>query len=299
VTGAAVVAATGCTLPAPPPPAPEVLAFVLDPWALAVDATTVYVSSGQNGSVVTVPVEGGTVSTLNVRTANPVAVDQQKLYWSDGTGVFACNKSDCAGSTVTVASENAGDIVAAGGTVYWSLAPSGVGSARIMKSDQTGETPGPAVQIATGGRINRFAVDEQNVYWIDQAGETSAIMRASVDGGPATRLTQIDPAPALNIAAGATSVYVTTSDGRLLEVPKAGGSSRVLLSNIGDSSSGLAADDANVYVAGGNGLVRMPAHGGPVTTLVSHLASPAGLALDDSSVYLADPAEDRILKAPK
>jgi hypothetical protein len=295
------LAAAGCSLPPAAPPAPQLLAGVANPYALAVDSTTVYVSKEVGGPVVTIPRDGGVVSTLSIRTNGcRVAVDQQKLYWSDGSAVYACDKSNCPGSTITVASDNAVDIAAAAGTVYWAVqTPGRTGPGRIMKSDQTGATPGAAVQVSMGQWVYELAVDDQDVYWIDDGVTGPGIMRAPIEGGTATMLTRTDAPSTLQIAMDATSVYLTTGDGRLVEVSKADGQSRVLLSNIGDFSIGLATDGTKLYVAGSNGLVSMPAHGGPVTTLVSDVVSPAGIALDDSSVYLADSGASVILKVPK
>jgi hypothetical protein len=297
-----MLAGAGCTLPPATPPAPEVLATVVDPGAVAIDSTSLYVSKVVGGPVVKVPLQGGTVSLLNIRTADDsrVAVDQKNLYWSDGTSILACDKSNCDASTVALAPGSARDIVAAGGAVYW-WTSTGSSGARIMKSDQTGATPAAPVQIATASWPMGLTVDAQNVYWIDGGYPgVPAIMRAPIDGGSSTMVVETDPPSALAIVSDSTAVYFTTGDGRLIEVPKSGGTSRVLLSNIGDFvQTGLTSDGTNLYVAGSNGVVSMPAHGGPVVTLVANLDWPSGIAVDDSSVYVADQSAGVILKAPK
>ncbi len=293
----AVLAGPGCSLPPPPPPEPIVLASVGSPFALAVDSTTAYISSSDVGPLVTVPVDGGKISWSDARRVGgkALAVDDDHLYWSDGTGVFRCDKSSCDTSRTTLAMDDAYAVVVSAGTVYWSTTKDASGQARIMRAD-----PGlPPVQIATGGSIYGLAVDGANVYWIEQSPPRAGIMATSIDGRSTRLLTTMDPSTPFSIALGPDDVYYTTSAGKLMQVSKTGGASQVLLSSLNMFPLGLATDERNLYVTASNTVVSMPLHGGPVWMLAYKLGWPAGITVDQDSLYIADDDGNQVVKVPK
>jgi hypothetical protein len=103
---ALAVAVAGCGQPTLAPSPPQVLASNLVPSAfgIAVDATTVYVSPFDTGPVLAIPVGGAAAIPVGIQAeGRAIAVDEQRLYWSDGSSLLACDKSNCMGSTVILA----------------------------------------------------------------------------------------------------------------------------------------------------------------------------------------------------
>jgi hypothetical protein len=65
-----------------------------EPWGLAVDEAAVYYASQQNGTVESVPIGGGCVTTLGSASggATGVAVDATSVYFTAAAGVYAVSK---------------------------------------------------------------------------------------------------------------------------------------------------------------------------------------------------------------
>jgi hypothetical protein len=296
-------AAAGCSLSSPPWPPPTFMPLGIVPLGLAVNATTIYVSQVEEASVIAVPVIGGAPSSVGISAVNgELAVDDQRLYWSDGSALYDCDKSNCLGSTITLAADHAVDVSPQGDHVFWAAENDSGGMSGIMMADKQG---GAAIQIASAGMPDRLAVDAENVYWIDRGlPAQGSLMKAPIAGGPTTRLAALDSAVLTALALDADHVYFLTGSGQLFAVQKSGGPAKVLLSDLGVAPSGLATDETNLYVTGSDSLLRMPVGGGPVIVLTTDLGTPTRLALGDTragddNVYVGDAAWDAIVKVAK
>jgi len=282
----------GCTLPPAAPAPPPLLAAVPSPMGMAVDWTTVYVARRAQAPVLAVDITHGTVTPVGVEGgAGAIAVDVHDLYWTDDSGVYACDKSNCPGTRITLAGDAATDIAIDSDNVYWSVQnPAGPG--RIMKVGKTGGAPSQVVEF---GSPRRLAVDGQYVYWIDAIG----VLAVPIEGGAPMQLAVLAAPDTTALALGQDLVYFLTAQGQLFQVSKSGGTGKVLLSDLGDSPTGLAVDGQNLYVTGSEMLLKMPAGGGPVYTLAAPLDQPARIILDPQNVYAADEASGIIVKVPK
>jgi hypothetical protein len=281
--------------------APQVLAQMFAPFGIAVDGTNVYVSRATLGPLVTVPVQGGSPADIGVLAlGGALAVDERRLYWTDGSSVFACEKADCAGSTVDLAPRGAAGMTLSTGNVYWTTRDrmTGTGAGQVMKVDKDGGQP---ADLAAGNAPHDVAVDASYVYWIQQAAPAFGVVKTPIAGGASVQLAVTDPVEPMGIALDADNVYFMTGDGKVLKVSKNGGPTIVLLGDVGWFPHGLATDGTNVYVGSNGGLFRVPVGGGPAAWLFPSIdgGTASDIALDDTSVYIADRGRDAIIRVAK
>ena len=278
------------------PSSAQLLATTNAPWGLAVDATTIYVA-GQGipgaGPLVSVPIAGGSPSPLTASSYFTVAIDETRAYWSDGTTIFSCAKRNCTNSTTTLGRASGGEthgIAVDATSVYWATTSGG----KIMK---VGKNGGAAVTLASGGYPYQVAVDDTNVYWTDERPGT--IMKVSTSGGvPVQLATGQGP---MGIAVDGQNVYFTTSDGKMVQVSKNGGTALTLSDALGNEPWGIATDGIHVYGASmGNGtIVKAPVGGGAVAVLAAGQRAPAGIAVDATYVYWTDVDAGTVMRTAK
>jgi hypothetical protein len=159
---------------------------VTAPGELAVDATTVYVTSSD---VMAVPTAGGTPTLLvgpdGLSQASGLALQGTNVYWTRLVGL-----------------------------VYDGvITPT---SSSVMKVSTTGGTPIPLASFPDVLSAIAIAADATNVYWI-MGGPSGAVMKIPVTGGTPVTLASAQAYPQ-RIAVDATSVYWTTSDGTLMKL---------------------------------------------------------------------------------
>jgi hypothetical protein len=153
---------------------------------VAVDATRVYWTTNQ--SILTVPRDGGAVTTLvsldGFMAPNAIAIDATSLYWtSNAAALPAPNlvmKVSLNGGTPTTLGSTQGSwgIAVDSTSVYWTEATA------VMRVPLDG---GPAsVLAATYNGANGLAVDGTSVYWVDGFGGSA---RTTTNDGAVLKLT--------------------------------------------------------------------------------------------------------------
>ena len=137
--------------------------------AIAVDATNVY-WTGSSGTVMKVPVNGGTPATLASSQDQPeaIAVDGTSVYWTNGVSPNgAVMKMPLNGGTPTTlaASQNDPAAIAVDSTsVYWTTSLGGT----VMKVSLDGGTT--TLLVSGQNSPQDIAVDATSVYWTTHGG---------------------------------------------------------------------------------------------------------------------------------
>jgi sugar lactone lactonase YvrE len=223
------------------------------PTSLAVDADYAYLLiSYPAPSITRVPLDGGSPASL---ATSPVptglAIDSTTVYWTDedvdGGAVLGVPK---AGGTVTTLAGGLpppGPIAVQGSAVYW--ASSGSGGAAC----DAGCAPSVATVAKTGGAISTLYT------------------------GPASSFPDA-------IVAHGSSVYLSTSDGRIVDIPDDGGASKLLRYEL-TSNEGIADDDAYVYWVNTSGNVMKIAVDGGAATVLAYSQQTGSIAVDSTGVY--------------
>jgi hypothetical protein len=236
------------------------------PSSLAVDSEYAYMTTYYPvTSVLKVPLDGGAPITL-ASSPEPasLAIDSTTVYWTDdgvdGGAVLSIPKGGGTITTLAGGVSTPGAITVQGATVYWGT--SGQGTAACDAGC------GPAVDgVGTkGGAVT-------TIY----AGPTTSFPDGLVVHG--------------------ASVYISTSDGRIVEVPEDGGASR-LLSFQSTADQSITADDTNVYWTNTAGdVMKMPLDGGTATPLALSQQT-SSIAVDATGVYWANGTDGTIMTAP-
>jgi len=264
-----------------PPPTP----------AIAVDATSLYWTTGVGGAVMKASlsyVAGGSVTTLassQAAPANSLAVDASSVYWINSGG-YPANRTLMkvpleGGSPSTVASApEIGFMVLDAADVYWT-------SSTLMQTPIAG---GASTTVASGGApangLHSLAIDSANLYAI--VGGSSALVQLPLGGG-------------VPVTLSASASYVAGSDGtsvawfsgsgaalQLLQTPVGGGST-VTLATTASQPLDMVVNGSTVYWVEGLAptmLKKVPIGGGATTTVVSSSAWIYRIAVDATSVYL-------------
>ena len=225
---------------------------------VTIDSANLYV--GASAGITRVPLGGGPATSLTALTRLPIAmvVDASALYWADAAEGTIMRVPLSGGTPATIASGlvDARGIAVDATSVYWVLADGSVSAAPIGGGDVRSLAPAREVSSSSGLYGANIAVDASNVYW----------------------------------------TYVGTSqanysDGAVLEVPLAGGSTTVIMPNAAYPTT-IAVDAANVYWLTSEGVVRAPVAGGTPVSGVRTTDPAISMAIDAANVYLANLGSD-------
>jgi hypothetical protein len=146
-----------------------------------------------------------------------------------------------------------------------------------------------ASSVACGGLVENTDAGRTNLAAVPPSSSSSG--GASSSGGTSSGGTISETAldgDFTVLAADATDLFATGASGRIVRVPKSGGTPVELYSG-GGFQEGLAADDAFLYwtrLVSGE-ILRMPKTGGPAEVIAKGQVRPWGIAVDDTRVYWA------------
>lgn len=276
---------------------------------LAVDATHVYWTSHNNGTVSKVSIHGGTPTSIATGISAPagIAVDSTAVYWVANTGGNIYKAPLGGGNSTILANAQGGPLsIAVDAThAYWTNS-----GGSIMKIPIVGGTP---VVLGTGQTPLGLAVDANYVYWTNgYFGSTNAtVMKVPIDGGVPITLVSGQTRPT-GIAVDAAHFYWTNGVGngadslqKCLLAGCPGNVSTVLASGqqiLGFSNLVLVHVDAT-HVYWGNGpegtIKRVPINGGVPKTLATGQLSPNAVVGDANAIYWTTFQAGNIMKLAK
>lgn len=187
------------------------------PQGLTVAAGSLYWSPWPGAStILSMPVAGGSPTTLQQTTANDVAVDAMSIYWVDSAGGQVLQAPLGGGAPIVLAQnqKGRGSIAVDATHVYWT----NVGDGSVASAQIGG---GGLAYLAGGlGQPTSIAVDANNVYWADPGGGTIDTVPKG-GGARTTRPAGVKPDVVL---VDATNMYwIDGFGGGLYKAPLAGG----------------------------------------------------------------------------
>ncbi len=283
------------------------------PFGVAVDSTSVYWTNSIGGTVMKMPLGGGSLTTLANGFPYGIAVDATSVYWADYGGAII--KVPIGGGTpLTLVSDQVGPfgIAIDSTSAYWTNILTGT----VMKVPLGG---GSATVLASGQLSpHSLAVDATDVYWTNLGTSASdytdgTVMKVPIGGGSVTTISTGNQGP-LGIAVDANSVYwaehgtVSIVGGTIYEAAAHGGGGALAVAPGQAGPSALALDATNVYwtdfgvqpyagLATGT-IVSAPLKGinESGTTLATGQNTPSAIAVGPTGVYWTDWGSGTVMK---
>lgn len=257
--------------------------------SLAVDSTGLYWTGlsatedgGFAGYVATMPVNGGTITTLAASpTPDGLAIDDVNVYWAN-QGTPAMGYVDGALSSVP---KTGGTMRMLVGGIY-APADIAVDSAHIYWTDEqklVGMAPiagGSGVILSDSQNSPMHIVAESGVvYWCAEAA------REIIAQTPPSSEQTITPTSCLLLSATAHGVaWTTAADNSVVDMPTNGGGTPSTLAS-GTGINTIAVDDTNVYWIDQHAVMSIPIGGGTPVTLAGVSGINEHLVADGASLY--------------
>ena len=281
---------------------------------VALDATNVYWAG--NEGIVTCPKTGcnGAPTVVVPADAVGVALVGANIYWTnqqagaDAGDVAVCPKSGCTATSATTGNfAGVGDqIVVDANNVYWSVdqvagGQTLVGATTIFECPLSGCTT--PIVLATNQSPalwgnSGLALDDQTVYWTDDANWTIVSCAIGGCGGAPSVITHAEFAPRSLAVSGGTLYWGTALGGEVSKCSLADcANTTVVVGGGGAPSTSLVVLGSSLYwlvvqnqptQQQPSALVTCPITGcnGPPTTLTTMVGQPIGLAVDSSGAYV-------------
>jgi hypothetical protein len=203
-----------------------------------------------------------------------------------GCGKGTCTVGHC-DNVVASAPNQPGGIVVQGTNLYFTDPVAGT----VRQVPVDGST-GPSSLVS--GQVNPTAIaaDAMNVYWLNAPPSgMSSVMMAPVSGGATTTLDS-ETGSLAAIAVDSTNVYWTnTNVGKVMTVPKGGGSPPTTLASTNQTPNDIAIDSTNVYWTNvmGSNVMMVPKAGAMAPTMLAPMqpGNLSSIVTDGTSVYWA------------
>jgi hypothetical protein len=263
------------------------------PNFIAVDSTNVYWTNASGGTVLDVPLGGGTPTTLASGQDTPefIAVDDTNVYWTTSQGLTVMKAPLSGGASTTLFSgKRAVSLAVHSTSVYWTTYK----ETAVLKTPVNG---GMTLTLAQGqpAAVNDgpqgIAVDATSVYWTNLGfctGQPEScnglVMKVPGDGGKADTLASGQASPEYLALSGTHLFWTNSQIGTVMTLPKGGGTPTTIASAQTEPVF-IALDATSVYWTTGSTVMRAPLDGGKASTIASGQMSPRGIVVDDTSVY--------------
>jgi hypothetical protein len=262
-----------------------------------------------NGSVMKVPMEGGTATVLVSAQDFPsyIRADASGVYWTVWNagnrgemamvGYVAVRRAPLDGGNPTTAAyldlvnepRIYGDFFLDGTSLYWAY----LGRWDLDYVDgailKVSLVDGSTTTLASGQWCpNQIAVDSSSVYWVNgtnQNDDETSLMKMPLAGGVVTTL-NVSPSGHRAVVLDASHIYWTSSDGTVMRMPREGGAPSTMASGQPDPVY-IAVDGTSVYWANREvgTIMKLSLAGGTPATLVVGQSGLQALAVDATSVY--------------
>jgi hypothetical protein len=273
-----------------------------EPYALAVDATHVYVGiDGPQPRIGRVPLDGGSLVTTNAQGPRALALDGTFLYFTDfgvldSGRVMRVDTLDFNGAQqVVIDDQPAGvwglDVDA--GFAYW-----GNQNANTVARVPVGGPPVPQPLASLQSRPWEVAVDGAHVYWTNY--DSGDVRRVPVGGGMANILASAQAHP-LGLAVDVLYVYWSNETSGEIMRADLDGDNEIVLATGQSQPTYLAVAGPHVYWTNfGNGTVmRLDTASGSLIPLAVGQSQPYDLALDATHVYWTTLGGRTVMRVPR
>ena len=272
--------------------------------SLIVQGDNLYWVNAGAGTVGTIPVAGGTATTVTTtaRAQYHLAANHTNLsFWDADDGIWTAPLTGGGATRVGTFALPVTAITMDQGNVYWAgNLPGQVNSGAIVTAPVAGASqPLASGQASPAG----IAVDAANVYWTDRAtGQNDgAVMQLAFGSHTPIAIASAQTNPG-GIAVDAHDVYWLSEAG-VFKVPIGGGTILPLSSAKPYPSSSFVVDGISAYWVDSStyAIVKAPLAGGPVVAVVPmpSVQPDRGLAVDATSVYWASAAFGIAKATPK